>query len=326
MHLIEDGNDFFGKIIFKEEDGLFLDIPDDPEDCYFYDKEFVMQNVRPVSDLNIGILKRYPATLNPVQKLMIESPKLSVNIIKENGYDPKTLEQMKDAVVPDLLNETQWIHWKRRIEKHLHLPQSSSVLNQQQSSGNTSVNIKPQDFIVRVQTFHCSNKNHTLIPIQAELITKSFDGKSLSSVIIPAGYCKECKHFYILSSIFMQKSLFMKSALCDIVPEQDLHKYLSKQRIDTGNWAQESIMKKCGYTVSSLTGLDDHERSTLLRQIVAYGILSQKEVESFLNWLIHINSTNPSRNEAVSKWKTDLKYISRQSRGPVIPIKKIVLK
>ena len=85
-------------------------------------------------------------------------------------------------------------------------------------------------------------------------------------------------------------------------------------------------MKKCGYTVSSTTGLDDHDRSTLLRQIVAYEILSQKEVESFLNWLIHMNSNNPSRNEAISKWKSDLEYLSRQTRGPVVPINKIVQK
>ncbi|MFA6784675.1 MAG: hypothetical protein WCR13_07245 [Sphaerochaeta sp.] len=326
VHLVEEGNDFFGQITSVEEDGLFLDIPDNPDDCYFYDKEFVLQNVRPVSDLHIEILKRYTATLNPVRKLMIESLNISMDIIKKNGFDPKNLEQMKETIVPDLLNETQWIHWKRRVENLLHIPQSSSELHQHQSTDNLNLLIRPQDFIIRVQTFHCSNKNHTLIPIQAELLTKSFDGRSLSSIIIPAGYCKECKHFYILSSVFMQKSLFIKSALCDIVPEHDLHTYLSKQRVDTGNWAQESIMKKCGYTVSSMRGLNDHERSILLDQIIKYKILSQKEVESFLNWLIHMNSTNPTRKEAISKWKNDLEYISGQSKGPIIPIKKIVLR
>ena len=325
VHLTEDGKDFFGQITIVEKDGLFLDVPDDPEDYYFYENDFVIQNIKPVSALHIEILKRYRDTLNPVRKLMIESPKLSVRIIKENGYDPRDLEQMKGAVVPELLSETQWIHWKRRVEKLLRIPQTPSDQHHPPTTGNGDFLIKPQDFIVRVQTFNCSNKNHTLLPIQAELLTRSFDGKSLSSVLIPAGYCKECKHFYILSSIFLQKSLFMKGALCDVVLEKDLHTYLSTKRMDSGELAQESIMKRCGYSVSSMTGLDDQERSELLGQIIKQGILSQKEVESFLNWLIHLNSTNPLQTEAVAKWRKDLEAMSKKAKGTIVPIHRIIL-
>lgn len=325
VHLIENGKDFFGQIAIVKKDGLFLDVPDDPEDYYFYENNFVIRNVKPVSDLHIEILKRYRDTLNPVRKFMIESPKLSVRIIKENGFDPRDLEQMKGAVVPELLSDTQWIHWKRRVEKLLRIPQTPSDQHHSPTTGNSDFLIKPQDFIVRVQTFNCSNKNHTLLPIQAELLTRSFDGKSLSSILIPAGYCKECKHFYILSSIFMQKSLFMKGALCDVVFEKDLHTYLLTRRIDSGKLAQESIMKKCGYTVSNMTGLNDQERSNLLGQIIKHGILSQKEVESFLNWLIHLNSTNPLQTEAVAKWRDDLESISKKAKGTIVPIHRIIL-
>lgn len=117
----------------------------------------------------------------------------------------------------------------------------------------------------------------------------------------------------------------MKNALCDVIREEELPKYLVSRNRLIGNLAQESVMKKCGYTVSSMTGLDDRDRFELLKQIIKYNILSQKEVESFLNWLIEFNSSNPARSESVFKWKTDLSSIAEESAGPIVRIGKVIV-
>lgn len=325
VHFIEDGSKHYGRIAFVDDKGIYLETPDDPINTHLYENKFVRDNFCPISEFHIEILTAYSKELNIGRKLMVDPIDFSVKMIKENKFDPKNLEQVKSSFVPEFLNEIQWIHWKRRIKKKFNLPQDESKgysPDIQRKSHNQI--FKPQDFFIRVHTFNCSRKNHTLQPIQAEVLMRSFDGKGLSSFIIPAGYCKECNYYYILSSVYERKSLFIKNALCDFVDEGNLSSYIKGKDVFSGNLAKESIMKKCGYTVSSGVGLDDREREALLKQIIQYKILSQKEVESFLNWLIHFHMSNPLQGEALYKWQNDLEIITENGNGRIVQINRII--
>lgn len=172
--------------------------------------------------------------------------------------------------------------------------------------------IKPQDFMVKVQTFNCSRKGHTLRSIQAEIVCRLFQGKDLTVKLIPAGYCEQCKCYYILSSIYEEYSFFMKNALCDIVNEHDLPKFLQERSMQTTHWRLQSDYKKCGYSVSQAQNLRAHERIGILENIIAYKIHSRQEVMSFINWLIVFNKSNPQQHHAIQKWKSDLLEIANR--------------
>lgn len=172
--------------------------------------------------------------------------------------------------------------------------------------------IRPQDFMVKVQTFNCSSKGHTLRSIQAEIICRSFHGKGLATQLIPAGYCEQCRYYYVLSSIYEEYSYLMKSALCDFVNEHDLQKFLQARTLQTNNWRLQSDYNKCGYSVSREQDISAHERIQILESIIDYGIHSRQEVMSFLNWLIAFNKSNPSQSHAIQKWKSDLLEIANK--------------
>ena len=182
----------------------------------------------------------------------------------------------------------------------------------QERKNNQKHSIKPQDFMVKVQTFNCSNKRHTLRSIQAEVIYRSYNSNDLTVKLIPAGYCEQCKCYYILSSIYEEYSFFMKNALCDIVNEHDLPKFLQERSMQTTHWRLQSDYKKCGYSVSQAQNLRDHERIGILENIIAYKIHSRQEVMSFINWLIVFNKSNPQQHHAIQKWKSDLLEVANR--------------
>lgn len=184
--------------------------------------------------------------------------------------------------------------------------------------------IKPQNFIVMVHTFFCSSKGHNLQSIQAIILTKAFDGKGLSSVSIPAGYCEQCNRYYILSSVYEEKRFLLKNALCDFVKDSELSSYLRNHEFDSNEFRSQSILNRCGYSVSRNSLLTRSERIQLLESIITNGVLSREEVKSFINWLIRFQGSNPIMYRALIEWEIDLKSIARDSDSVVVLVKQIL--
>lgn len=73
--------------------------------------------------------------------------------------------------------------------------------------------------------------------------------------------------------------------------------------------AQESKLKKYGYSVAWDNHLSTKERQELLRNLIEEGKVSREYVISYLKHNIQINGKKESNEFAVMKWKEDLDFI-----------------
>lgn len=78
--------------------------------------------------------------------------------------------------------------------------------------------------------------------------------------------------------------------------------------------AEESKLKKLGYSVAAEANLSNVQRQALLKSAIENGQVSRGYVESYLRHMIQINGKKDSNNRAVQKWKMDLEYIEKLPR------------
>ncbi len=130
----------------------------------------------------------------------------------------------------------------------------------------------------------------------------------------------QCTRYYVLSTFMDQNFNILKYALCDIVGEKDLNRYIRSRKLETHGFASQSILNKCGYSVGQNSQLTKDERVALLQTIIEKRILSMEEVRSFLNWLIRFHGTDPSMKGAVDEWERDLFALKKSSHVPVVRV------
>ena len=169
------------------------------------------------------------------------------------------------------------------------------------------------DFVVRVSLFRCLH-NHNIEPIQALVNILMPDG-SVMQVQVSAGYCHECRCYFILEQDFLQLQRKGK-LLCQLIAE---HEYLTKgDSLFSGeDMKAESVLRRCGYTVNAKDDLSDQQRQGILMQVVDSGIYSVSELCAFLDWLIEYQGRSRTRNmkPAVSKWMADREFIKNYRMG-----------
>lgn len=73
--------------------------------------------------------------------------------------------------------------------------------------------------------------------------------------------------------------------------------------------AQESKLKKYGYSVAWDNPLSNRERQELLKELINTGKVSKGYVISYLKHNIQINGKKATNEIAVSKWKDDLDFV-----------------
>lgn len=78
-----------------------------------------------------------------------------------------------------------------------------------------------------------------------------------------------------------------------------------------GDCAEESVLKKLGYSVSQKDNLSTKQRRDILEYVVDKGICSSNRVASFLQYLIENNGKRKNMEMAVSKWESDRDFILR---------------
>ena len=73
--------------------------------------------------------------------------------------------------------------------------------------------------------------------------------------------------------------------------------------------ADESILRKHGYSVAQDSFLSDSARQDLLRRLITTNAVSKGYVISYLEHIIQINGKKSTNHIALSKWKSDLQYV-----------------
>lgn len=310
------------KVLNCDEEGIFLDIQINGSN--YVTKNWAKENLQLISEHHFEVLKRYSSRDKLVKLLLNGRPEFSYGVIKSNNFSLKDFDEIGQIIVPELMTEIQFIQWKARLEafvKRLH-----DETDWKKFLPTNDFAVKPQDFLVRVQKFRCLKAGHKLLDITAEILLMEKEGHNICSIFIPAGYCEQCEHYYILSSIYEKYSFEMRDALCDIIDESELHKYILTRTKQDNTFSTESILHKSGYNVSSATNMSTSERINLLNQIIEFKILNRSEIMNFLNWLIAFHANNPNMVNSITKWKEDLFGIINPSRENIVKIKRIIKK
>lgn len=196
-----------------------------------------------------------------------------------------------------------------------------------------NADITAHDFVVRLGVLKCRNKGHHVQDIQATFTTISRMG-NVTKITVPAGYCPNCKMYFIMDSIYQR----IKHSGIPICRTMDEKSYNSSAGLDMsvlssyGNLAQESVLKQFGYSVSQEEDLSREQRRNILSAIMDYNVLTKSEIISYLEYFI--NSRKKQKNadgslkfrEALERWREDLDWIGGYKIGTFreVAIKRII--
>ena len=169
------------------------------------------------------------------------------------------------------------------------------------------------DFVVRVNLFRC-NHGHHIEPINAYVKVLRSDG-TITTENVSAGYCQECKCYFILESDFML--LQHKGVLlCHLITEEEYR--IKGDAIMSGqDMKAQSVLRRCGYTVNAKDDLSEEQRQGILIQAVESGLYSIPQIVGFLDWLADYHGRSRTRNmsSAIDKWRSDRRFISSYKIG-----------
>lgn len=167
-----------------------------------------------------------------------------------------------------------------------------------------------KDFVVRGNTFKCTHNKHTIDNVDAK-ITIVLDSGKKQQIKITAGYCRQCKVYFIMESTY-QKLKHMGFILCRVTDEKVYHK---SGFMNGAKLAQESILMQYGYNVSQLSGLSATRRQKILAVIIDNKVLSKSEIISYLDFFIRQRSNRSNMAIAISKWQDDREFVEHYKIG-----------
>lgn len=186
----------------------------------------------------------------------------------------------------------------------LYTNSSNCTVIRPEIDGKKTIQIGIEDFVVKGNLFQCRKKEHKIQDISA-LIQISDENRNIRSLKIPAGYCEECKVFFILESIY-QSIKNEGMILCRIIDEK---KYIPAMHMNGGKYASESLLMQYGYNVSNVYKLPKKYRQNILAFIIDYKIMTKSEIISYLDFFIGQRKTLENMKNAISKWEEDKQFI-----------------
>lgn len=166
-----------------------------------------------------------------------------------------------------------------------------------------------KDFVVRGNVFKCMHNKHKIDNVDARIYIDN-DGKK-EQVKISAGYCSECRTYFILESTY-QKLKKHGMILCRVTDEKN---YMKSGYINGMKLAQESLLMQYGYNVSQTEGLSATGRQKILAVIIDNKIMAKSEIISYLDFFISQRSSMNNMGIAISKWETDREFVENYKIG-----------
>ena len=161
-----------------------------------------------------------------------------------------------------------------------------------------------KSFVVYQNKFRCRHDFHVIEDIDASVRIITDKGDDMT-VTVPAGYCKTCGTFFIMTDTY--ERLKKKGTIACRVSSGKA--YMTGANV-VGNMvlAQESVLKQFGYSVSQTDGLSALRRRKILALVTDNKILTRAEIIGYLDFFI--SHHKESKHEvAVSKWEEDKKFM-----------------
>lgn len=169
--------------------------------------------------------------------------------------------------------------------------------------------IRVNEFLVRRSYGSHRTNGHGLEPIRATVSILPKSGTGPYPVEFDAYWCPKCRKYFMGEQTYL--GLKKKGYICcKVVEEKDLG---TKKAGDGlyGNLASESILHMYGYNVNQQDDLSEAERQTIISFVVENRIQTTQDIAHLLEWLISQREGNPRMSVAVSRWRTDLRFVKR---------------
>ncbi len=119
-------------------------------------------------------------------------------------------------------------------------------------------------------------------------------------------YCDKCKKYFILDTEF-------KKILCEGKIQAHVSFSESGTNFNGMDLSPESLLRKCGYTVSANSKATKEQRQKLLKAIIENKLYTPAKIVSHFRFLISINNNVASRDmsSAISKWREDIMFLQQ---------------
>lgn len=200
---------------------------------------------------------------------------------------------------------------RERVQKLMlkYETEKKIIHNNAKAEMNGTITVK--DFVVRRSTFKCMHKQHKLENIEALIKIIDKNGKERKEKV-SAGYCEECKTFFIMESIF-QDLKKKGTPICRVCDEKT---YLRNSNYINGmHLAQESVLMQYGYTVSQNEGLSSARRKKILSVLVDNNILTKSDIISYIDFFISQRKYQSKMEKAIEKWESDREFVAKYKAG-----------
>ena len=158
-------------------------------------------------------------------------------------------------------------------------------------------------------------KKHTLYVYQGKIkcirdhhpidcVTANIPTAGGTNAIMNVNLCRKCHRFYISYDEYSDYLKKYKSLLTRIVLVNG-----NGTELFSGHFAEASLLKLCGYSVSQDKGFSRQERERILTEVIHNGIMLKADVIQYLNWFIKMNGHKIENASAKEKWKSDLEFV-----------------
>ena len=197
---------------------------------------------------------------------------------------------------------------KKIEEERKKKKEEAAKQKQLEEAMKNAISIKAEDFVVRTGSFSCRKNGHYYKEITAA-ITVIRPNKKFQEVYIPGWYCSDCKCYYIPENVYEEVDR-MGVIVAKVYDEQEWRTGKTGRK-DYSEWRTESLLHKMGYNVDARQGLSDSIRQDILATAVDFKIMSRTEMMDFLSLLIRSRLNDDRMQNAISKWETDRKFVSK---------------
>ncbi len=149
------------------------------------------------------------------------------------------------------------------------------------------------------------------IDAEISILPKNLN-KDVYSMIVAAAYCGDCDKYYILEEVYsdIRKNGMPLCPVCDEKAVQSSH-----DNPEGIQFADESILRQFGYTVSQKAGLTAQTRQSLLAVLIDKEILTPNDILSYLDSFINFRKDQSKYDKAIAKWKEDCEFVKQYRRG-----------
>lgn len=153
----------------------------------------------------------------------------------------------------------------------------------------------------------CRRRGHPVERVTGVLV--SLDGKP---VRLPVDYCQKCKKHFVSAKAFAAR----REAHGPLLGRYKFPRTGGAQEGRFSSLAEESVLKRYGYTVSRTDDLKMGQRRLILASLMDRGVVSKMQIERYLEFDIKNARKRVDRKRAVERWSSDLEWVRNYSIDP----------